>query len=91
LCPPLRVEQKWSKGKARDKLNNLVMFDQSTMERLEKEVPSYKLITTSMLSDRLKINGSLARRAIVLLLGKGLIKAVDTHASQGIYTRATAE
>ncbi len=61
------------------------------MERLEKEVPAYKLITPSIVSDRLKINGSLARRAIALLAGKGLIKAVVHHKAQGVYTRAAAE
>ncbi len=61
------------------------------MERLEKEVPAFKLITPSIVSDRLKINGSLARRAITLLLNKGLIKAIVSHKAQGVYTRATAE
>ncbi len=61
------------------------------MERLEKEVPAYKLITPSIVSDRLKINGSLARRAIALLAGKGLIKAVVQHKGQAVYTRAVGD
>src|SRR3989344_1937195 len=51
-------EQKWSKGKTKEKLNNLVLFDQATYEKLLKEVPTYKLITPSVISERLKINGS---------------------------------
>lgn len=81
--------QKWSKGKVRDKLNNLVLFDKATYDKLYKEVPSYKLITPAVVSERLKIRGSLARRACDELMNKGLIKLVSKHNSQIIYTRAT--
>lgn len=37
----------------------------------------------------LQINGSLARAAIRELLEKNLIRAVATHSTQLIYTRAT--
>ena len=67
------AEQKWSKGKVRDKLNNLVLFDKATYDKLYKEVPSYKLITPSVVSERLKIRGSLARFALEELLRKGMI------------------
>lgn len=83
------IIQKWSKGKVRDKLNNLVLFDKATYDKLYKEVPSYRLITPSVVSERLKIRGSLARRALLELKGKGLIKEVSKHHSQLIYTRAT--
>ena len=63
--------QKWSKGKVRDKLNNQVLFDKATYEKLLKEVPTYKLITPSVVSERLKVRGSLARRALNELLHKG--------------------
>jgi small subunit ribosomal protein S25e len=55
-----------------------------------KEIPSMKLITPSTVSDRLKIRGSLARRAIKFLEEKGKIIPVVKHHSQTIYTRATA-
>lgn len=63
--------QKWSKGKVRDKLNNQVLFDKPTYEKLYKEVPQYKLITPAVVSERLKVRGSLARRALVELREKG--------------------
>lgn len=95
--------QKWSKGKQKDKANNMVLFDQvrrlcsvatvsscsggllhhyrspagylshrqmhkatfpvftyfsclqATYDKLKSEVPKYKMITTSILSDRLKV------------------------------------
>lgn len=31
-------KKKWSKGKVRDKLNNIVFFDQATYDKLYKEV-----------------------------------------------------
>ncbi|CAG5134848.1 unnamed protein product, partial [Candidula unifasciata] len=67
---------KWSKGKVRDKLNNLILFDKATYDKLYKEVPSYKLITPSVVSER-------------ELHSKGLIHLVSKHNSQLIYTRAT--
>merc|ERR1712142_107374 len=80
-------KKKWSKGKVRDKLNNLVLFDKATYDKLYKEVPSYKLITPSVVSERLKIRGSLARFALVELEEKGLIRKVSAHHAQMIYTR----
>merc|ERR1712198_715399 len=80
-------EKKWSKGKVRDKLNNLVLFDKATYDKLYKEVPTYKLITPSIVSERLKVRGSLARKALTELVQKGLIKQVVQHRSQLIYTR----
>merc|ERR1712209_304423 len=80
-------KKKWSKGKTRDKLNNLVLFDKGTYDKLYKEVPTYKLITPSIVSERLKVRGSLARRALIELMEKGMIKQVVAHSSQMIYTR----
>jgi|ERR1719233_990590 len=82
-------KKKWSKGKTRDKLNNLVLFDKATYDKLYKEVPTYKLITPAIVSERLKVRGSLARRALQELNEKGLIRQVVQHRSQQIYTRMT--
>lgn len=64
-------KKKWSKGKVRDKLNNMVYFDKATYEKFLKDVPQYKVITPSVVSERLKIRGSLARRALDELHRKG--------------------
>ncbi|KAJ3128003.1 40S ribosomal protein S25 [Nowakowskiella sp. JEL0407] len=82
-------KKKWSKGKVKDKANNAVVFDKITYDRLIKDVPTFKLITPSVLVDRLRINGSLARRAIRDLESKGLIIPISKHKSQLIYTRST--
>lgn len=73
----------------KEKVNNAVLFDKGTLEKLNAEVPKYKMITPSILADRLRIGGSLARAAIKELAAKGVIKPVCHHTSQLIYTRAT--
>ncbi|XP_038986689.1 40S ribosomal protein S25-like [Phoenix dactylifera] len=82
-------KKKWSKGKQKEKVNNAVLFDQAGYDKMLSEVPKYKMITPSVLSDRLRVNGSLARRAIKDLMARGSIRMVSAHASQQIYTRAT--
>ncbi|KAG0448971.1 hypothetical protein HPP92_027557 [Vanilla planifolia] len=47
-------KKKWSKGKQKEKVNNAVLFDQASYDKMLTEVPKYKMITTSVLSDRLK-------------------------------------
>merc|ERR1711879_582795 len=84
-------KKKWSKGKTRDKLNNLVLFDKATYDKLMKEVPTYKLITPSIVSERMEVRGSLARKALHELAQKGLIKQVVQHSAQLIYTRVTKD
>mmetsp|Transcript_72645 Transcript_72645/g.192945 ORF Transcript_72645/g.192945 Transcript_72645/m.192945 type:complete len:113 (-) Transcript_72645:60-398(-) len=81
-------KKKWAKGKVKEKLANMVMFDKATYDKLMKEIPKAKLITPSVVSERLKVNGSVARQAIKHLEEKGLIAIVgDRHSAQLIYTR----
>ena len=82
-------KKKWSKGKVQDKLSNLVLFDKATYDKLCKEIPNCKLITPAVVSEKLKIHGSLARAALQELLSKGLIKPASKHRAQVIYTRNT--
>merc|ERR1712191_21569 len=70
-------------------VEQLGSLDQSTYDKLYKEVPAYKLITPAVVSERLKIRGSLARKALNELQQKGLIKQVVKHSAQLIYTRTT--
>merc|ERR1719494_828817 len=79
-------KKKWSKGKVRDKLNNMVFFDKATYDKLLKEVPKYTLITPSVVSERLKVHVSLARAALLQLKADGAIKEIVSHNAQRIYT-----
>jgi small subunit ribosomal protein S25e len=47
--------QKWSKGKQKEKVNNAVLFDQPTYDKMLSEVPKFKQITPSILSERLRV------------------------------------
>ncbi|KAI1496404.1 ribosomal protein S25 [Biscogniauxia marginata] len=72
----------------KDKAQHAVMLDKTTSEKLYKDVQSYRLVTVATLVDRLKINGSLARKCLKDLEEKGQIKPVVTHSKMKIYTRA---
>jgi len=85
-----RKKKKWAKGKVREKAFNMVLFEKPAYDRLLSDVPKMKLITTASVVERLKANGSLARRAIRELEGNGVIKAVTKGSKMMIYTRATA-
>ena len=81
-------KKKWSKGKQKEKLNAAVFFDKNLYEKLKKEAPSYKLITPSIISERMRCNVTMARRAIKDLEEKGMIKCICKHGAQTLYTRA---
>lgn len=85
-----KSKKKWNKGKVKDHANHVVILDQDKYDRIMKDVPSYKFISVSVLVDRLKIGGSVARVALRQMEKDGLIKPVDKHSKQLIYTRATA-
>ena len=82
-------KKKWSKGKTKEKVNNEVMYTQAAYDKMLVEVPKMKMITPSILSDRLRINGSLARATLKHLEAEGKIRAITKHSAQLIYTRAT--
>ncbi|KAF0324733.1 hypothetical protein GQ607_007904 [Colletotrichum asianum] len=77
-----------SKGKVKDKAQHAVILDKTTSDKLYKDVQSYRLVTVAVLVDRLKINGSLARKCLADLEEKGIIKPVVQHSKMKIYTRA---
>merc|ERR1711862_513170 len=78
--------RKWNSGKVKEKTNNAFYFDEATYEKLLSDVPNSRLITVATISDKLRVNGSLARAAIRDLESKGLIKKVSTHNAQLLYT-----
>eukprot|EP00438_Fugacium_kawagutii_P023254 Skav204758 [mRNA] locus=scaffold1013:254196:261507:+ [translate_table: standard] len=53
-------KKKWAKGKVKEKLANLVMFDKATYDKMLKEIPKARLITPSVVSERLKEKGMIA-------------------------------
>ena len=49
-------------------MNNAILFTKESYDKMMAEVPKFKMITVSILSDRLRINCSLARRALAVLI-----------------------
>mmetsp|Transcript_1724 Transcript_1724/g.3938 ORF Transcript_1724/g.3938 Transcript_1724/m.3938 type:complete len:113 (-) Transcript_1724:81-419(-) len=84
-------KKKWSKGKARDQVDNKVLFSKEQIDRFHAEVPKMKLITVSSVVEKLKINAGLARRALRDLEADGKIRPVLISRAQRIYTRNVGE
>ncbi|KAA0154173.1 hypothetical protein FNF27_06735 [Cafeteria roenbergensis] len=82
-------KKKWSKGKSASKLQNAVLFDAKTYDKLKTDVPKMKIITVATVSERMKISGSLARVAMKEMESDGLIRRVLYHRRQQIFTRST--
>ena len=80
-------KKKWSKGKVRDPLDNAVMWDQGMVDKLVGEVPKWKVITVSVISERLKVSGSIAREALKYLESKDLVKCANIDKSCRVFTR----
>lgn len=58
-------------------MNNAILFDKVSFEKMLAEAPKYKMITISILSDRLRVNCSLARRAITELKARLYRQSTD--------------
>ncbi|KIL67346.1 hypothetical protein M378DRAFT_59470, partial [Amanita muscaria Koide BX008] len=82
-------KKKWSKGKVKDKAQHVVNLDKVLYDRILKEVPTFKFISQSILIERLKVNGSLARVAIRHLEKDGQIRRIVHHSAQLIYSERT--
>ena len=83
-----KVKRSGTRGKVKDKAQHIVILDQEKYDRILKDVPTYKYVSVSVLVDRLKIGGSLARVALRQLEEDGIITPVLKHSKQAIYTHA---
>ena len=83
-----KSKKKWSKNNHKDKAAHAVILDQEKLDRIMKEVPTYRYVSVSVLVDRLKIGGSMAKVALRDLEKQGIIVPVSKHSKQAIYTRA---
>ncbi|CAR25375.1 40S ribosomal protein S25 [Lachancea thermotolerans] len=85
-----KSKKKWSKKSHKDKAQHAIILDQEKYDRIMKEVPTYRYVSVSVLVDRLKLGGSLARVVLRQLEQDGVIKPISKHSTQAIYARATA-
>jgi len=84
-------EQKWSKGKLREKKAHRVVFTKALLDQFVKDVPKKKkVVTIYQLVEDYKINCSLARKGIKELLAKNLIQPVAPSGTYGVWTKSAA-
>ena len=82
-------KKKWSKGKVKDKVQRAVIYEgEAAHQQAIKEILTMKMITPATVSDRLKVNLSLARRTINDLVSSGQVQVVSKHSSCLLYTKA---
>ena len=82
----------WTKVKIKDKLNNDVFLDEKKWSKIASEIPKILCITRSTLSDKYKVNGSIARAMIKELAKQGTIRRVgEHHANFDLYTGVQAK
>ncbi|SBT00621.1 40S ribosomal protein S25, putative, partial [Plasmodium malariae] len=81
-------KKKWGKGKNKEKLNHAVFIDKALHSKI-LECKNMKVITPSSISEKYKVNLSVARAVIKHLAEKNLIVEVciQNH-SQKLYTKA---
>ena len=82
----LCLTQKWTKGKAKEKVDHAVFVDKATYERLITGIPKLgKHISLSQVIEKFKVVGSIARLVLRHLVDSGAIKSSETHSKQGLY------
>ena len=85
-----KSKKKWSKGKTRENLDNAVLWEKDALAKLKTEVPKYKVITPTIVSDRLKVSVALAAAGLKFLAKEGTIRLVSNSGKFLVYSRALA-
>ena len=83
-------KKKWSKAKSKEKLNNSVFWTLQLFNKLSKEIISKEqYITPSVISEKLKVNVSLARAAIQQLITEEKLMPYnfEPHSRWGLYVK----
>ena len=81
-------KKKWAKTKRVEKAKSAVLFTADLYNKFSTEVPKMKVITPHMVSERLKINISLAREGLRELENSQKIRKITDSQSTMIYTSA---
>ena len=73
-------------------MNNSVFLDDKQFERMLKEVPKILVVTRSVLCEKFKVGGAVARALIKELAKRGVILPIGTqHHSFDLYKGAQAK
>ena len=81
--------KKWSKSKQKEKLNNAVFWTKPLHAKLVKDIIGKEpYVTTSMVSDKLKVNMSMAREALKELREQEqIVPATEFHSKFCCYVK----
>merc|ERR1711991_770905 len=74
-----------------EKLNNPTLFRPENYTKFLNDVPKGRVITPASVSDKFKINASLARKALKDMARRKMIERVVVHSSLHVYTRTAAQ
>lgn len=86
-------KKKWTKGKTKEKVNNAVFWTKPIWDKLGKDVIAKEsYITPSVISEKLKVNVSIARQAIKQLVEEEKLGNYngETHSRWGLFVKTDA-
>merc|ERR1711957_51678 len=83
----------WTKTKVKDKLNQDVFLDQKRFDKICQEIPKILCLTRSVVMEKFKVNGAVARALFRHLASAGEIKPVGdvTCSDFSLYTGRLAK
>jgi small subunit ribosomal protein S25e len=82
--------KKWSKGKSKEKSNNLILIDNENYDRILREIFKNKILTPSNLTERFHISCSLSKKILNDLVKQRLIVEIKKSNKQSIYIKNTS-
>ncbi|MFO0515449.1 MAG: eS25 family ribosomal protein [bacterium] len=85
-------KKKWSRTKAKEKLNNSVFWTKAAYTKLTTDtIMKEPYITPSLISEKAKVNVSLARAALQEMIKEGTLVPYnnDPHSKWGLYVKSS--
>lgn len=83
----VQQKKKWSKSRVKEKIDNQTFIDTKLYERILKEISKDKLISSTILTTRFRISCSLAKKLLIELSEKGIIKVIKSSAKESLFTK----
>lgn len=78
--------QKWTKGKAKEKVENAVFISRADLDKLVTGIPKIgKHISVSQVVQKYKVGGSIARAVLKQLATTDSLKTSEKHSKQALF------
>ena len=83
--------KKWTKGKVKEKSDHAVFLDQATHDKILTAIPKLgKHISLTLVVEKFKVVGSVARVMLRKAVNNGSIRATEVHSKQSLFTPTQA-